>query len=417
MPSVLKNGGEVGRDTDVFRIAKGALGPVVAPCTLHIKPFTILVGPQGTGKSLVAQSLYFFEELPYLSAFAAGAQEESDGRGANVIVRYLLDRLRSSDRAFGTFANPSATIEWRRGRPFDRPDIPQDKALRFNAQSATRQILPAKALRELVNAAVAMPREPRRHAVFIPTERLIVSQLKRAAAGKLLNLPLTYGLFSDWLDTSAAALSTAAAGGLPAESQWVADRAETALRGAAAKYGSQWKWTFGGPTRRQFDIDMASSGQRANWPIAHIAQALFLLRQQKAISKRFTVFVEEPEIHLHPSAQVAMVEILAFLVRHGFRVVMTTHSLTILYAVNNLVQAAELGADSIEGVPDPWVRVPGQKLAVYAFDEEGAPPRSLVQEGTWFLDETELGRVSDELSGALNLIGVTRARRARRRHG
>ena len=40
---------------DVFTISGGALGPVPA-CELSIRPFTVFVGAQGTGKSLVAQT-------------------------------------------------------------------------------------------------------------------------------------------------------------------------------------------------------------------------------------------------------------------------------------------------------------------------------------------------------------------------
>jgi len=390
------------RGTDKFRIVSGALGPV-PECELDIKPFTVFIGQQGTGKSLVAQVLYFFEELPFLSTFVEASEEEAELWDERKIVRYLLDRLRSSNRAFATFANRTVTISWTRSAQMSGLAVPSPGALGFTAQAANRVINPKPPLREFVADARALKRAPRRYAIFAPTERMVISQLRSAMSERVLSLPLSYTLFSDWMEQAAAAISEWPDGKPPSEeARWVMERGERALRGRAVRHGQQWKWHFSG---RQFDIDLASSGQRANWSLVFLAQALFSLREQNEVYKQLTLFVEEPEIHLHPSAQLAMVEILAFLVRHGFRVVMTTHSLTVLYAVNNLVQAAALGEEAVKGMPEPAVRIPKEKLAVYAF-AEGAKPRSLVDPETGFIDERELGNVSEELAATLDRINI-----------
>ncbi len=56
------------------------------------------------------------------------------------------------------------------------------------------------------------------------------------------------------------------------------------------------------------------------------------------------VYIEQPEIHLHPRAQVAMARLLVNAANRGVRVVAETHSLLILLAVQTLVA---------EGVIDP----------------------------------------------------------------
>jgi hypothetical protein len=394
------------RGTDKFRIVSGALGPVPA-CELDIKPFTVFIGQQGTGKSLVAQILYFFEELPFLASFVEASEEDAAKWDERKIVRYLLDRLRSSNRAFATFADRKVTISWKRSVPFGGA-ASTFGALGFNAQAANRKINPTPSLRQFVAAARASSRAPRRHAIFAPTERMVISQLRSAMSERVLSLPLSYTLFSDWMEQAAMAIAEWPDGEPPSEeARWVVGRGERALRGRAVRHGQQWKWRF---SDRQFDIDLASSGQRANWSLVFLAQALFSLREQNEVYSKLTLFVEEPEIHLHPSAQVAMVEILAFLVRHGFRVVMTTHSLTVLYAVNNLVQAAALGDEQVAGMPEPGVRIPKEKLAVYAFSE-GTKPRSLVDPETGFIDERELGSVSEELAATLDRITIRLAKR------
>ena len=228
----------------------------------------------------------------------------------------------------------------------------------------------------------------------------------------MLSLPLTYTLFSHWLDDAAVAVTGEAHRRSNApEVRRIAQVGQRALGGQAERRGNQWKWRFRSDTRSiQFDLDMASSGQRANWSLPYIAQALFMLRARGDVAHQITLFVEEPEIHLHPAAQAEMVKVLALLARHGFRVVMTTHSLTVIYALNNLMQAAQLGDQVMEkDLPEPDTRLAAHDVAVYAFT--GNQPRSLVDEETGFIDERELGEVGEHLAASLNRIGFLAASR------
>ena len=93
------------RHTDRLRITDGALGPVPR-CELDIRPLTAFVGRQGTGKSLVAQVLYFFEELPFLVPFVESTERGAAKWETPRLVRWVLDQLRSHERAFATFASP-----------------------------------------------------------------------------------------------------------------------------------------------------------------------------------------------------------------------------------------------------------------------------------------------------------------------
>ena len=55
-----------------------------------------------------------------------------------------------------------------------------------------------------------------------------------------------------------------------------------------------------------------------------------------------TLIIEEPEAHLHPSAQTQIALILAQLVRTGVRVVVTTHSEWFLQQIGNLIREGEV---------------------------------------------------------------------------
>jgi hypothetical protein len=60
------------------------------------------------------------------------------------------------------------------------------------------------------------------------------------------------------------------------------------------------------------------------------------------------VYLEQPEIHLHPRAQVAMARILANAANRGVRVVAETHSSLLLLGVQSLVAEGELSADKVK---------------------------------------------------------------------
>jgi predicted ATPase len=51
------------------------------------------------------------------------------------------------------------------------------------------------------------------------------------------------------------------------------------------------------------------------------------------------IVVDEPEMHLHPAAQIEIIEFLAMLVNEGLNVLITTHSPYIIDHLSNLIEA------------------------------------------------------------------------------
>jgi AAA15 family ATPase/GTPase len=148
---------------------------------------------------------------------------------------------------------------------------------------------------------------------------------------------------------------------------------------------------------------MASSGQRANWSLGYLANALFALRSQRDFARVLTLFIEEPELHLHPDAQVKMSQIVAVLVNAGFRVVVTTHSLNVVYSLNNLLlPRTRFNLTEGVGLPDPAMRIRVADIAVYDFSN--GTPRDLVDRQEAFIDEHELGDVGARLGAEMNLL-------------
>ena len=60
------------------------------------------------------------------------------------------------------------------------------------------------------------------------------------------------------------------------------------------------------------------------------------------------VYLEQPELHLHPRAQVALAQVLADAAKRGVRVVAETHSSLLLLAVQTLVAEGELSPELVK---------------------------------------------------------------------
>jgi len=60
------------------------------------------------------------------------------------------------------------------------------------------------------------------------------------------------------------------------------------------------------------------------------------------------VYIEQPEIHLHPRAQTAMAKVLADAAKRGVRVVIETHSSLLLLGIQTLVAEGKLSPDLVK---------------------------------------------------------------------
>ena len=387
---------------NTIRITKGKLGSItqLSESGLEIKPLTVFIGKQGTGKSLFSQLAYFFYNLPYLVAY----QQASDRKPASsqAIIRTILDNLRSDKRAIGVFADPSVTIRWEK--------------FTIHLEQRTRQINANKALTQYVEKITAgdIAYKPGGRALFVPAERVIFPHAS-PSVWKLLSWPSTLFLYGDALQKASGVFS-----------QWVNNQSSTpqgqlvhklsreALGGEVIRYGEEWRWQIDRKTK--IDLDMASSGQKANWSWLLLAETLFDQREQGLLDEPFRIHIEEPEIHLHPAAQRAMMRILAYLANQGIEVLLTTHSLTMLYELNNLVTAAHMLPDKLQDqrVPEPEFRIPSSHVAAYMFHENG-PVIPLLQQQNLSLDdepermipwinEDQLRRVDEELGQELSRI-------------
>lgn len=355
-------------------------------------PLTLFAGKQGTGKSLVSQIVYFFRNLPFLGDFYTALAEKS----LEVVATAALDEMRGKRRSFAaSFASPTAHITYiREGVEMGIKIDGRGRRVKLSGKSGekTAEILKSKG------------GTPLGHALYIPAERMFYSHARGVTPWKVMSMPFTLEQFATVMEIAGETHKTWKDGKPDTkEGMWVHCIGRQALRGEAVRVGEHWEWNCGD---KRLAIDMASSGQKSAWPIVVLAEVLFSWRRDRKIPPDFALHVEEPEAHLHPEAQVAMVKILAYLVNHGFRVLITTHSLIVLYALNNLLAASALPEGLTEpGVPEPEVRLRPGMAGMYFFGEDGIV-KNLVDAETGIISEAELAETGERLITELNRIEV-----------
>jgi hypothetical protein len=109
--------------------------------------------------------------------------------------------------------------------------------------------------------------------------------------------------------------------------------------------------------------------------------------------------IDEPEMNLHPKAQVQLTELLAMLVNAGLRILITTHSPYIVDHLENLMKAAESkDKHAIKNkfyLKQTEAFIPKEQVSVYLF-EDGTAKNILDQEG--MIEWGTFGDISDEIS-------------------
>jgi len=135
----------------------------------------------------------------------------------------------------------------------------------------------------------------------------------------------------------------------------------------------------------------ASSGQQEAVPMI---QSLVALPFRTYGSRGFSVSIEEPETHLFPSAQRAIVELISTLLNHhgkyDIHFFLTTHSPYLLTALNNGLQAGLIR----DQMPEEWKKVTNK----YINEEHVLKPGSV---NAYSLDDRGCHRIIDDETGLI----------------
>lgn len=152
---------------------------------------------------------------------------------------------------------------------------------------------------------------------------------------------------------------------------------------------------------RKVNLSNASSGQQETLPLIMILKSLIALKS----SNGATIYIEEPEAHLFPIAQKRIVQLLARTFNNkktNFQIIVTTHSPYILSSFNNLMQAGrliKLKPDSIEKINEiipPEEQISPNILTAYSLNQ--GKKESLIDEESTLISQTILDSVSNEIA-------------------
>ena len=115
------------------------------------------------------------------------------------------------------------------------------------------------------------------------------------------------------------------------------------------------------------------------------------------------IVIDEPEMNLHPAAQLMLAEVLGLLVHGGVNIVLTTHSPYIVDHVNNLVEAGSVPAAKRAGLAQEFklrkteAFLDESNVAAYLFAEDGRVSPIFNRE-TRIIDWSTFGAVSEEMT-------------------
>ena len=154
---------------------------------------------------------------------------------------------------------------------------------------------------------------------------------------------------------------------------------------------------------RRISIANSSSGQQETLPLTIILAALPFIASPPVGQ---TVYIEEPEAHLFPSAQRNIVELIATVFNYRkeqLQFFITTHSPYVLTALNNLLQAGLLYEESSEDIQHQLEKIVSRyksldvdDLSAYVLSDGKC--NSIVCPDTGLIDARVIDSVSDELA-------------------
>ncbi len=393
--------------------------------SIDLRKINVFIGPQATGKSVTAKLLYFFKSLLAQMYQLAGTFSKGEIKG---VLRDAFEGYFPREAwGDGTFSirfeykeefvvlegsggkTPKTRLSW--SRKYD--EIIDEY---IQAAEASRRVspkpIPGQAVRVKSGDSV-LPRNLSAllsYQLFIPAGRSFFAVLQKNVFTMLARDvrfdPFLEAFGSFYEQSKQARISRKPGRGKSAERE---------INKLVSKVlGANYVLRDGGdflkfPDGRIVDLAHVSSGQQEALPLAVILEKLIYPWPWPGNwSESKTVYVEEPEAHLFPATQRLVVELLATVFNtdpENLQFVVTTHSPYILTALNNLLQAGQLGeelADDASALKKLHRVVPKSRhlvagdVSAYYFD--GKKAKSILSRQDGLINADVIDSVSEDLA-------------------
>ncbi|MFN3805243.1 MAG: AAA family ATPase [Pyrobaculum sp.] len=325
-----------------MRLVVENFGPVVK-ADVEILPFTVFIGKNNTGKSTLSQLVYllrrvFTDDLP-IAIFCTVAKtverksaKEALAHLTEVDVAELskcINFRKTLERFFGVELRKLinihadyAVVEWHDENVDLRLRIEKDK-VEVEELKPTEELIRRMATDVLAMVATIVSMGTHLHArsnFYIPGGRAGLLDSYRMWQRSYMQLvPAVVGEFYDILDA------------LEGHAGPLADVAKLFLDVIEGDVAIEWpsKFVY---RRNGLEVDLRHAAS-----LVKELAPLYLIVRELVKSGDFMA-VEEPEAHLHPEAQVRLVDVFARLVEAGVTMLVTTQSETFLWRLSHLLQ-------------------------------------------------------------------------------
>jgi AAA15 family ATPase/GTPase len=356
---------------------KGFVG--IKDVTLEIKNINILIGPQASGKSIVAKLLFYFKNfIPEITkaAMSAGHKRDLDKNFKKRFEEYFPPSSWGSGSFSIRYSINQQFIEIHRksgakkdssGIALSYSDFYKDKFTEFRNSIQKKTVKPNARDRQLVD----LFRDELAYEIQQSFLSEIATELGRTSIFLQLYIPAGRSFFANLRSSIFTFLSDnnavdpflvefgkyyeriKASSGLRNSQKRINNKAvrdEIALLNRkilCGKYiqkdGEDYLEINEG---RTISIANSSSGQQETLPLSIILGTTALVKPDIGGT---SIYIEEPEAHIFPSAQKEIVELIATVYNsreNSLQFLITTHSPYILTAFNNLLQAGSLAIDA-----------------------------------------------------------------------
>jgi predicted ATPase len=352
---------------------------------LDIKDFMLFIGPQASGKSTIAKTIFFFKSLNddlikfYMESLEKNESQQLSIRAFEKVVRQkFLDYFGSSVPLRGLnlhyvyIENIWVTITLEEKHSYITPKFSPDfekqiqqlsqktnnfyKSLENNNVSLfsskdllQRENSKQKFISEITKKCNAIFNEDR-DLIFIPAGRSLLAtlsdQLQYIEPRRLDFLMRTFvnkinllrPLFSKSLNDLIKARMVLTQSKIDFETVRLAEKLIHRILKGKYKFDQDGEKIFIGEANKYVKLNFASSGQQESLWIL-LLLFIIILEQQNVF-----IVIEEPEAHLFPEAQKEISSLIALLSNmKQSQVIITTHSPYILASINNLILAHKTG--------------------------------------------------------------------------
>ena len=362
------------------------LGPI-KEAEIEQKPLTILVGPQASGKSLAAIISYFFESLEteflMLTPNTVLKWIKENPKSAKDRINDLLHltltfpiRDLANDNSSIHFIDESKKINWEINIKND--DLYINEAL---IEDIMKWI---KSLRKK-SKTMLFENYPYNY-IFIPAERIIFS-INNLWISEIYPPILKPHRIELLLCRFNAILQKIYHNYRSSISHVYSENIPMLEKDAlSSNIVFDFSRGFLGVINGLYPLIKISSGQAAAWSIFMIFSILGKFKPK--------IFIEEPEINLHPDAQVAVAKAISLLVNQGSHIFITTHSPYIIYAINVMLQRFKSFKGNVPKEEQFWLNP--DNVSAYC-TSQGKFENIIDREDTGLIGEEELERAANEL--------------------